>query len=161
MHHPTLHSNPPPARGVTLIEVLVTMVLLGVGLLGLAGLQAKGVQVNQGAAYRAQAANLATDLADRMRADPADAAANNFDGSYAPAASSPNSATVLPLLQDWLLQLGAVPGGTATVVTAAAAAGAPPTVTITVSWNDVRAANAAVAGAGPSAGSFVLVTELF
>jgi len=141
-----------PRRGVTLIEVLVTMVLLGVGLLGLAGLQARGVQVNQGSSYRAQAANLATDLADRLRADPVTAMNGGYNGAYTKAAA-PNSA-VLPLVQDWLFQLGSVPGGTATVATA------PPTVTVTVSWDDTRAANGARPGSGPSTGSFVLVTEI-
>jgi type IV pilus assembly protein PilV len=55
------------SRGVTLIEVLVTMVILSVGLLGIAGLQLKGMQANRGAFYTSQAAFLATDVLDRMR----------------------------------------------------------------------------------------------
>jgi type IV pilus assembly protein PilV len=143
-----------PARGVTLVEVLVTMVLVGVGMLGLAGMQARGMQVNQGSSYRAQSANLAVDLADRMRADPAAAAAGSYDGIYSPMAPAPNNAAVLPLLQDWLFQMRSIPGASATVVTAG------PAVRITVSWDDTRAANAVLSGAGPSAGSFVLTTEL-
>lgn len=53
--------------GVTLIEVLVTMLVLAIGLLGLAGLQAQGLQSNNRAYMRSQAAILAYDMADRMR----------------------------------------------------------------------------------------------
>jgi type IV pilus assembly protein PilV len=53
-------------RGVTLIEVLVTMIILAVGLLGLVGLQAR-VQVLQAESYqRAQALILLKDMANRM-----------------------------------------------------------------------------------------------
>lgn len=56
-------------RGVTLIEVLVTVVILAFGLLGLAGLQSK-LQVGTIESYqRAQAIVLAQDMADRMKAD--------------------------------------------------------------------------------------------
>ncbi len=56
-------------RGVTLIEVLVTMLVLAIGLLGLAGLQAQGLQSNNRAYMRSQAAILAYDMADRMRSN--------------------------------------------------------------------------------------------
>jgi len=39
-------------RGMTLIEILVAIVVLSIGLLGLAGLQLKGMQVNQGSTFR-------------------------------------------------------------------------------------------------------------
>ena len=49
------------------------MLVLAVGLLGLAGLQAKGMKNNQSAYYRSQATQLAYDIADRMRANVVDA----------------------------------------------------------------------------------------
>ena len=55
--------------GFTLIEVLVAMLILAAGLLGLAGLQASGLQQNQNATFRSQATALAYDLADRIRAN--------------------------------------------------------------------------------------------
>ncbi|MEH6576685.1 MAG: type IV pilus modification protein PilV [Amphritea sp.] len=54
-------------RGMTLIEVLVTLVLLSVGLLGLAAMQVRAMQMNQGAYMRSQAVSLSQDMADRMR----------------------------------------------------------------------------------------------
>ena len=56
-------------RGFTLIEVLIAMVLLGVGLLGLASLQAYSLRNTQSAYNRSLATELAYDLADRMRAN--------------------------------------------------------------------------------------------
>jgi type IV pilus assembly protein PilV len=55
--------------GFTLIEVLIAMVVLAVGLLGLAGLQATSIRNNLSAYNRSQATLLAYDLADRMRAN--------------------------------------------------------------------------------------------
>lgn len=55
--------------GFTLIEVLIAMLVLAVGLLGLAGLQATSLRNNQSAYNRSQAIQLAYDLADRMRAN--------------------------------------------------------------------------------------------
>ncbi|MDD2661844.1 MAG: type IV pilus modification protein PilV [Methylococcales bacterium] len=56
-------------RGFTLIEILIAMLVLAIGLLGLAGLQATGLKNNQSAYNRSQATQLAYDLADRMRAN--------------------------------------------------------------------------------------------
>lgn len=57
------------SRGVTLIEVLVALVIVAVGLLGLAGLQVRGLSIQKDAHGRAIATQLALDLADRMRAN--------------------------------------------------------------------------------------------
>ena len=62
-------------KGFTLVEVLIAMVVLAVGLLGLAGLQATGLKNNQSAYYRSQASQMAYDIADRMRANGTDAGA--------------------------------------------------------------------------------------
>lgn len=53
--------------GFTLIEILVTMFILAIGLLGLAGLVMEGMKNNQGAYLRTQASILAYDMADRIR----------------------------------------------------------------------------------------------
>lgn len=59
-------------NGFTLLEVLVAVVVLSIGLLGLAGLQASGLSQNNTAYQRTQATLLAYDMLDRMRA--------NFEG---------------------------------------------------------------------------------
>lgn len=55
--------------GMTLIEVLVTLVIISVGLLGVAALQLTTVRNNYDAFVRSQAAMLASDMLDRMRAN--------------------------------------------------------------------------------------------
>lgn len=70
-------------RGFTLIEVLVTILVLSIGLLGLAMLQLESLKHNTDAYFRTQATMLAYEIIDRMRAN-ADAARN---GDYVAAAA--------------------------------------------------------------------------
>lgn len=55
------------SRGFTLIEILVAMLILAIGVLGIAALQFKGLQYNQDAYFRTQINFLVYDIADRMR----------------------------------------------------------------------------------------------
>lgn len=55
------------ARGFTLIEVLVAIVIMSFGMLGLVGMQAFALQSNREARLQAQAAMLARELAEMMR----------------------------------------------------------------------------------------------
>ncbi len=66
-------------RGFTLLEILVAIVVLSIGLLGLAGLQAVSLNNNQVAYYRAIASQQAYDMADRMRANLAGVGAGNYN----------------------------------------------------------------------------------
>jgi type IV pilus assembly protein PilV len=68
--------SPRAQRGVTMIEVLITIVLLAFGLLGLAGLQTRMSAANTEAYQRAQALLLLDDMVDRLYANRNDA------GSY-------------------------------------------------------------------------------
>lgn len=63
-------SRPRRESGFSLIEVLVAMLILAIGLLGLAALQAQGLRFNHDAYVRTQATHLAYDIIDRMRANP-------------------------------------------------------------------------------------------
>ena len=56
-------------RGFTLIEVLISIVILSIGLLGIAGMQATSMQNNHLAFVKTQAAVMAADMADRIRAN--------------------------------------------------------------------------------------------
>lgn len=67
MRHPK--RSPRHATGMTLIEVLVTLVIISVGLLGVAALQLTTVRNNYDSFVRTQAATLAGDMLDRMRAN--------------------------------------------------------------------------------------------
>lgn len=56
--------------GTTLIEVLVTIVLLGIGLLGLASMQNISLKYSYDSYLRTQSALIASDMFDRIRANP-------------------------------------------------------------------------------------------
>ena len=81
--HQRASSSRRSARGATLIEVLVAVVVLSIGLLGLAGLQLTSLQSNYSAYQRSQATWLAYDIADRMRANRANALIGNYDIDFA------------------------------------------------------------------------------
>lgn len=55
-------------RGFSMIEVLITILIMGFGLLGFAMLQTMSLRYSQNANQRTVATNLATDLLDQMRA---------------------------------------------------------------------------------------------
>ena len=106
------------SRGITLIEVLVTVVVLAFGLLGLAGLQANSLRNNHSAYLRSQATYLATDIIDRMRANRLEAIGNTvvvnefYDidlGVVAPDASG--SALTQADVTAWKNNLGILPSG--------------------------------------------------
>jgi type IV pilus assembly protein PilV len=56
-------------QGFTLIEVLISTLVLTVGLLGIAAMQMVSFQTNQSAYMRSQATFLAQDMLDRIRAN--------------------------------------------------------------------------------------------
>lgn len=60
---------PARQRGVTLIEILITLIVLSVGLLGLAALQSFSLQAGQVSLLRTQATNFAYEVADHARAN--------------------------------------------------------------------------------------------
>lgn len=65
--------------GFSLIEVLVALLILSVGLLGLAGLQGRGLRESNSALLRSQGVQYAEDILDRMRANRANATDYQID----------------------------------------------------------------------------------
>src|SRR5262249_18984225 len=65
---PTTHAPPPvcPQRGTSLIEVLVTLLILAFGLLGVAGLQSKMGLAEMESYARSQALLVLSDMAERL-----------------------------------------------------------------------------------------------
>jgi len=78
------------ARGVSLLEVLISVLLAAIGLLALAGSNVASIRYSKMSQYRGTAAVLAADLAERMRANKAgiagyDYSAKTFDEQVAAA----------------------------------------------------------------------------
>lgn len=93
--------------GVGLIEVMVSLAVLSIGLLGMAALQGRALQENQGAYLRSQASILAYDMLERLRANKDHAKTGKYNHSMG--ASKPKagqgSAMYLVDLNDWLTNL--------------------------------------------------------
>jgi type IV pilus assembly protein PilV len=120
------------ARGFTLIEALVALVVLSIGLLGVAGMQIAGLRANQSAASRTQASYLADDIADRMRANYM--AARNGDYNLALGATKTGSTPAQTDIQAWVAELATLPSGQGSINVAAGTNVA----TITIQWVDSR-----------------------
>jgi len=121
------------AAGVTLIEVLVALLVLGIGLLGLAGLQTVSMQYNHSSFMRTHANNMAYDIADRMRANREAALNGNYDLDIDD--SPPGGATVAAQdLVEWYNGIqAALPDADGGVTVAADG-----TATIEIRWLDDR-----------------------
>ena len=139
-NHVSVTASTAHSRGFSLVEILVALVVLSVGMLGIAGLYVTTLRASGGSIYRMQAVNFAGDLADRIRANRtanvayAGAGANN--NCYG--AASVNCSPALMAANDllvWQAQIvNILPGGNGVVAVAGAAA--PYTYTITVNWTE-------------------------
>ncbi len=107
------------SRGFSLIELLVAVVVLAIGLLGLAALQAGGMRFGHSAYLRSQATVLAYDISDRMRANIAAVLDGNYDLASATEHSACTNTTGCSTANmaendtfEWRAALGArLPGG--------------------------------------------------
>lgn len=122
--------------GFSLIEVLVSLIVLSVGLLGLAALQGQSQRATYSAYLRSQATMAAYGLVDRLRANLAAAQADNYDLTPAGASCSGTGPTaVCNLLRDWQDSLANLPGATGRAIYDRASQ----VLTVSVQWNDTRA----------------------
>jgi type IV pilus assembly protein PilV len=139
-------ARPASSRGFTLVELLVALVVLSIGMLGVAKLFVITLQGNASATSRLYAVNLAADLADRIRANRtagaayAGGAANNncFGAALGAVTCSPAQMAANDLLL-WQQQVANTwPGGAASalVAFAAGAPNTPSTYTITINWQE-------------------------
>ncbi len=135
-------------RGFTLIEVLVTVIILAIGLLGLAGLQLSGLRYTHSAYQSSQATILGNDIIDRMRVNrlQAESGSYNIAIGATPASVSCigtgancNPATLATAdLSEWKQSLAAIlPLGDGAITQNGAA------FIITVQWDDTRGAEPA------------------
>lgn len=86
--------NPPRETGSSLIEVMVSILLLSFGILAIGLTMAYAVQMPKLSGYRATAVDLAANYVERMRANPGGlsqyaAVATSYDGTTTQAAAAP------------------------------------------------------------------------
>jgi len=116
-------------RGFSLVEVLVALIVLSVGLLGIAAMYVETLRANRDALVRTQAIALASDLADRIRSNRIPA--NNYSGTGV------NDRAIADLA-DWTTAVATqLPGGAGTVRFRAGTTTTPAQYMIEVAWNEV------------------------
>jgi len=128
-------------QGFTLLEVLIAVLVLSIGLIGLAGMQMLGVKNNNSAAMRTQSVFLAQDISDRMRANIGNAANYVITGAPACAgvcdisAGCSESQLVTYDLCQWRTEVATLPGGIGHITQVDAANNI---YRIRVMWDDER-----------------------
>ena len=143
MTMPTIRAQVVKQSGFTLLEVLISLVILAIGLLGLSALQVTGLKDNLSAYQRSQATQLTYDIIDRMRANKI--SASNYLTSY----MAPSTATQIAGcstsagcnasqmaqndLYEWNTELtDLLPNGKGTITVSG------DTYTVSVSWDENR-----------------------
>jgi type IV pilus assembly protein PilV len=137
-------------RGVGLIEVLVTLLILSTTLIALSALQTRSLQFNQGAYFRSQANMLAYDMLDRIRVNdglpavavapnPAREALSAYTMAETVAASATAATTPLSAVDkyQWLRSINAsLPGGKGQIACSTARV-----CRVTITWTELNSSN--------------------
>jgi type IV pilus assembly protein PilV len=124
------------ADGFTLVEVLIALLVLSIGMLGIAALYLESLRASRAALVRTEAVTLAADIADRIRANRNPAGAYDCGGTCD--AGEGGNAVAIADLNDWRTAVAArLPGGTSSITFAAAAANATNIYTVTVGWTEI------------------------
>jgi type IV pilus assembly protein PilV len=171
------HARPENKQsGFSMVEALVALVVLGVGMLGIASLYVVTLRTSGSAISRMQAVNLASDLGDRIRANRMARSAYALDGIEDEEAEedeeSEESADCMGADKDcnaaamaaydlslWQQQVVAtLPSAQATVVVETGTT--PTTYTITVSWLEAQENDAANADPEDNRLSYVMRMQI-
>ena len=134
--------------GMTLIEVLVALLILSVGLLGAAAFQLNALKYTDSARMTSQASFIAYDMLDRIRANA------GADYTVTPPTSPNLNVARDQDLYDFKTNITSFGGATATGTIALNQR----VYTITISWDDARAAN--TSNAAEARRSFVLTSRV-
>ncbi len=129
------------AQGFTLVEVLIALIVLSVGMLGIAGLYLHSIQAGRTSVFRHHAINLAGDIADRIRANPT--AGVNYQAAGKDNSCMTGTVDCTPLqmaendIDIWDDQAAAtLPGGQVAIAFTDAGVGNPDTYQITLTWTE-------------------------
>jgi len=138
------------ARGFSMIEALVALVVLGVGMLGIASLYVVTLRTSGSAISRMQAVNLASDLGDRIRSN------RNARDAYAGEGATEDSESCMGVTADcsaeemaaydlalWKNQIETALPGDPTGAVEVDTTTNPTTYTITITWLEAGQASEA------------------
>jgi type IV pilus assembly protein PilV len=127
------------SSGFTLIEVLIALVVLSIGMLGIAALYLDSLRASRAALSRTQAVTLAGDIGERIRAnrDPANAyhCAGVCDIDNPPGLNDVADDDIVEWLDAITTSLPA--GGTGALTYTAGLANQPDSYAVVVSWPEI------------------------
>ena len=139
---------PKKYRGVTMIEVLITTLILGVGVLGVAAMQVTAIR-SLSSSYTTSVAGILTEnFVERMRANPVAALADDYVHSVDPggtfpdcaaSACSPTQLAAYDVGSWWQVLAATLPSSTGQVTRTAGT-----TFSVTVRWDDDRSGSTGI-----------------
>jgi type IV pilus assembly protein PilV len=133
-HRPRTYSG---QRGISLIEVLVSVVVLAIGLLGVAAMQSIALRGGQSSLESSQAVIQTTSILESIRANPTNAA--NYNNNAWVCTAGGGGTLAQNDLRDWIGDLKATMGTPGDTTTCGRITGCPAVCVISVRWNDERA----------------------
>lgn len=120
-------------QGFSLLEVLIAILILAIGLLGMAQLQGSGMRSSHGAYLRTQATILAADILDSMRANPTVARSGGYNANLQATYTQPSDPVAQVDVNAWKANLAALlPNGDGRIVTSGS------DVSVVVQWSGLR-----------------------
>jgi len=135
-------------RGFSLLEILVTLTITSVALLGAAGLQMRALRTGQGSQARTQAIMLASDMAERMEVNKVEAIAGAYVYTSGTSITSNTNCSTANCTSDqlaafdlsqWNAQIPALlPQATSWSVRTVNGVSNPITYEILIKWTDRR-----------------------
>lgn len=128
-------------QGVSLVEILVSVVIIAVGLLGIAAMQSMALRGTQSSLESSQAVIQTNSIMEAMRANRANAAQYNTAGMVC---APPAGGTLAQNDQrDWITALKSSIGQPGDATTCGQISGCPGACVVTVRWDDARAGGGA------------------
>lgn len=145
-------------KGSTLIEVLVSLIIFSIGLLGIAGMLLLSSKANNSSYAKQQAVQSVYNIFDRMRANSTAAINGNYNVSNINSSGPPTMPSTPSALcnstacspdqlatfdtWNWLTNdVAKLPNGSASITSALNGAAGNTLITVTVQWDDSAAQN--------------------
>lgn len=168
-------------KGMTLIEILISIVILAIGMLGIAGILLLSNKANNSSYSKQQAVQSIYDIFDRIRANPSAAISGNYNISNISSSGAPTppaqpsalcnvstcNSTQIAAYDTWYWlskDVSKLPSGSGSITTALSGVAGNTIITVTVQWDDTPAQNAAgaigTAGTNPNYVQLTIQSQL-